>query len=85
MSKLTTVENSDRAFGSALQYRHVCVADKDGKPVHLLMTESEFNLISKRASTNLEDLPGRASDGAWALYVVIIAEALTILTLALLR
>jgi hypothetical protein len=56
MSKVTTVTNYDRKFGSSLVYYHIR-ADKDGKTREYLFTSGELRVAESRARNNLEDLP----------------------------
>lgn len=55
--RIVNVDNTDRKFGSALNYKAVWVEDANGKNERcLLFTDSEIQKAEERASRNIEDL-----------------------------
>ena len=51
------VDNTDRKFGSALEYFPVKVVKSDGQESWAMFTEAEIDKAIDRASKNKEDIP----------------------------
>jgi hypothetical protein len=60
LGRIFTVDNKDRAFGSALKYNMVWVEDSNGKNERaLLFTSDEIEKAEARAERNPEDIKDR--------------------------
>jgi hypothetical protein len=57
------VENTERKFGSALEYYPVYIKNADGDYVPAMFTLNELEIAIKRAANNPEDTPRKS--GWW--------------------
>jgi hypothetical protein len=61
LGKATYIENKDRHFGSATGWYALWI-EKHGRPLPLMLTENDIQVLHERAINNPEDMPKMKKD-----------------------